>query len=323
MKPPYTITTEILNLVSSISRGLGEINAVHLDKPKTELRKRNKIKTIQSSLEIEGNTLTEEQITALLENKRIVGPLKDIQEVKNAILVYKNLDKYNVFDIDSMCEAHYVLMNNLINNPGKFRTTGVGIVKGSQVAHVAPPPHMVSSLMQNLFEYLNQDETLPLIKSCVFHYELEFIHPFIDGNGRIGRLWQTLYLMESDPVFEYLPIEKLIKERQNLYYKSLNESDREGQSTRFIEFMLKVIKDSISEMLDIQRVPLTNKERLEFYFASVGTKWFSRKEYMNQYKEISSSTASRDLKVGLDLGFLEKSGSRNTTKYRFKPQSIS
>lgn len=196
MKPPYEITNKVLTLITSISEKIGEINANHLYKPATELRKRNRIKTIQSSLEIEGNTLTEDQITALLENKRVIAPQKDILEVQNAIKVYDDLKQFNPLKIKDMEKAHQMLMNGLIPNAGKFRTTNVGIVKGSQIEHIAPSGGMVNGLMKDLFSYLKNDKDLILIKSCVFHYEFEFIHPFLDGNGRMGRLWQTLILIQ-------------------------------------------------------------------------------------------------------------------------------
>ncbi len=212
MKPPYTITEKIVALIASISEKIGEINTTHLYKPATELQKKNRIKTIQSSLEIEGNTLTEEQITALLENKRIIAPQKDILEVQNAIKVYEQLNKFNPYQLKDLEKAHAVLMNDLIDNAGKLRTTNVGIVKGSKVEHIAPSGTMVNGLMKDLFEYLKKDNDLILIKSCIFHYEFEFIHQFLDGNGRLGRMWQTLILMQQYPVFEHLPVESLTKQ---------------------------------------------------------------------------------------------------------------
>ena len=197
MKLPYDITPSILKLISSISEKIGEINANYLNKPSNTLRKQNRIKTIHSSLKIEENTLTEEQITALLENKRVIGPQKDIKEVLNAIEIYENLEKFNPNNEKSFLEAHLSLMNNLVENDGKYRKQGVGIVKGSKVEHLAPPYENVPYLMKDLFEYLSNSEEIELIKSCVFHYEMEFIDPFLDGNGRMGRLWQTLILMEK------------------------------------------------------------------------------------------------------------------------------
>jgi Fic family protein len=318
MKPPYNITGKILKLVASISEKIGEINAVHLSKPPTELRKKNRIKSIHSSLEIEGNTLTIEQITAIIENKRVIGPEKDILEVKNAVAVYDSLDKLYPYDFNSFCEAHGILMKGLVESAGSLRNKSVGIVKGSEVTHIAPPSKMIKPLMNNLFDYLKKDDDLILIKSCVFHYEMEFIHPFIDGNGRMGRLWQTLILKDTYPVFEYLPIETLIKERQEQYYESLGKSDNTGESTVFIEFMLEIILDSLDALLSIQNVSLTNIDRIALFKSLVKLDYFTRKDYLMNFKEISTATASRDLKFALENGLIEKIGDKNTTRYRYK-----
>lgn len=318
MKPPYTITDKILSLVASISEKIGEINATHLYKPATELRKKNRIKTIQSSLEIEGNTLTEEQITALLENKRVIAPKKDILEVQNAIKVYEQLDTLNPYQLKDLEKAHSVLMNGLIDKAGKLRTTNVGIVKGSKVEHIAPSGAMVNGLMKELFDYLKKDKDLILIKSCVFHYEFEFIHPFIDGNGRMGRLWQTLILMHQYPVFEYLPVESLIKQKQNEYYSKLSESDKKGNSTPFIEFMLNIILDSLDGLLQSQSVTLYTEDRIRLFKEKIGKNKFSRKDYMQNFKNISAPTASRDLKWAVEQDFLTKFGDLRLTEYQFK-----
>jgi len=318
MKPPYKITGKILKLVASISEKIGEVNSAHLSKPPTELRKKNRIKTIHSSLEIEGNTLSIEQITAIVENKRVIGPKKYILEVKNAIAVYDYLDKLNPFSFDSFCEAHRILMNGLIESAGKLRSKSVGIVKGSELAHIAPPSKMLKSLMNDLFEYLKNSDDLILIKSCVFHYEMEFIHPFIDGNGRMGRLWQTLILKYSYPVFEYLPIETLIKVRQVQYYESLRKSDDSGESTVFIEFILEIILESLEELLNIQNVNLTNIDRINIFKSIIKKDYFSRKEYLMNFREISTATASRDLKFAVENGLIEKIGNKNTSRYKYK-----
>jgi Fic family protein len=318
MKPPYTITGTILKLVASISEKIGEVNSAHLNRPPTELRRENRIKTIHSSLEIEGNTLTIEQITAIVENKRVIGPKKDILEVKNAIAVYDYLDKLNPYDFNSFCEAHGILMNGLIESAGRLRSKSVGIVKGADIAHIAPPSEMLKPLMNDLFDYLKNEDDLVLIKSCVFHYEMEFIHPFIDGNGRMGRLWQTLLLKESYPVFEYLPIETIIKERQVQYYESLGKSDNTGESTVFIEFMLQIILESLDDLLNIQNVSLSNIDRIHLFEPIVKNAFFTRKEYLKNFREISSATASRDLKFAVENGLIDKFGDKNKTNYRFK-----
>ncbi len=318
MKPPYSLTNKILKLVASISENIGAVNSAHLSKPPTELRKKNRIKTIHSSLEIEGNTLTIEQITAIVENKSVIGLKKDILEVKNAIAIYNYLDKLNPYSFDSFCEAHGILMNGLIDSAGRLRNKSVGIIKGSAVAHIAPSSEMLKPLMNDLFDYIKNDDDLVLIKSCVFHYEMEFIHPFIDGNGRMGRLWQTMILKDTYPIFEYLPIEILIKERQEQYYESLGKSDSSGESTVFIEFMLEIILESLDEILNIQNVSLTNIDRLNIFKSNAKNDYFTRKEYLKNFREISSATASRDLKFAVENELIERFGYKNTTRYKYK-----
>jgi len=317
MKPPYKITSFILSKVSSISEKLGEVNANYLSKPSPQLRKQNRIRTIHASLSIEGNTLTQEQVTALLDNKRVLGPKKDIQEVLNAIKVYNQLSSFDPYSQESFLSAHQILMGRLIEQSGKFRNQSVGIVHGKEIAHVAPPAMNVPFLMNDLFGYLKDDQDLILIKSCVFHYEMEFIHPFLDGNGRMGRLWQTIILSKVNPVFEFLPLETLIIQTQDEYYKALTISDKAGESTVFIEYMLKLIEDSLIELLDYNNKVLTDIERIE-YFISLNKGEFTRKDYMNVFKDISSATASRDIKKGVDIMLFEKTGDKRLTKYLIK-----
>lgn len=317
MKPPYSITPAILQLITTIAEKIGEINATHLQRPRAELRKTNRIKTIQSSLEIEGNTLSIEQVTAILENKRVLAPQKDIQEVKNAIAVYDDLSTFNPFSLPSLLKAHKLLMADLIPSAGKLRSGSVGIIKGSQVTHVAPPGKMVKPLLNDLFSYLKKDGDLLLIKSCVFHYELEFIHPFADGNGRMGRLWQTVLLMQQYPVFEFLPVESIIKNRQTDYYKALSKSDKAGNSTGFVEFMLQVLAAALEELLTVKPGTLTGIDRISLFKTSIAGKAFTRQDYLRAYKEISPATASRDLKEAVKTGKLKKRGDKRTTVYFF------
>jgi len=314
MKPPYDITPKILKLISSISEKIGEVNANYLSKQSPQLRKQNRIKTIHSSLQIEGNKLTEEQITALIENKRVIGPEKDVLEVLNAIKVYDKLEEYKFSSDKSFLNAHRQLMTGLIESAGKYRKQGVGIVKGTNVEHIAPPYENVPHLMNDLFEYLKDSNELTLIKSCVFHYEMEFIHPFLDGNGRMGRLWQTLILSAEYPVFEFLPFETLISKTQDEYYKSLALSDKSGKSTVFIEYMLGVIEKSLETLLNYNNRVLKDIDRLE-YFLKLGIKEFNRKDYMNIFKDLSSATASRDLKKGMEMNLFESFGHLNKTRY--------
>ncbi len=315
MNPPYEITQQILTLVSSISQKLGQINAKYLDKPSPKLRKENRIKTIHSSLSIEGNTLSTEQITALVERKRVVGPEKDITEVLNAIKVYEQIRTFNPYSSKSFLEAHKLLLNGLISDAGRYRKTGVGIVAGEKITHMAPPATNVPHLMKDLFDYAETGIELSLIKSCVFHYEMEFIHPFLDGNGRMGRLWQTLLLMQDYPVFEFIPFENLIYQTQNRYYEALSKSDKLGKSTPFIEYMLEVIDVSLNSLVNTIGNTMTTEDRLK-YFSEITNKSFTRKDYMSVFKEISTATASRDLKAGVELNYFEKSGDKKKTIYR-------
>ena len=315
MKPPYEITSSILKLISSISIKIGEVNANYLNKQSPQLRKQNKIKTVHSSLSIEGNTLSEDQVSAILENKRVIGPQKDITEVINALKVYDSLNSFKPYSSKSFLAAHKILMSGLVDKAGSYRNQSVGIVKGKKLAHLAPPFENVPFLMNNLFDYLKSKDELTLIKSCVFHYEMEFIHPFIDGNGRMGRLWQTLLLVQEFPVFEFLPFETMINTTQDDYYKALSASDKSGQSTNFIEYMLDVIDKSLSELLNYNNRTMTVIQRLE-YFIQLNKSAFSRKEYMNVFKDISTATASRDLLKGTELKIIKKEGVKNKTRYR-------
>ncbi len=212
-------------------------------------------------------------------------------------------------------------MKGLVDNPGRFRTKDVGIAKGDLVAHIAPDSSMVHPLMKNLFSYVKYHDDLILIKSCVFHYEMEFIHPFSDGNGRMGRFWQNLILVKNYPLFEYLSLESIIKEKQNKYYEALGRSDSTGESTVFIEFMLGVIEEALIELIGVGRKKLSASERVQTYIEQIGQNTFRRKDYLNKYPELSSATASRDLKLGIDKGFISKSGDKNTAIYRSRKEN--
>lgn len=315
MNPPYEITPQILILVSSISEKLGQINAKYLDKPSPKLRKENRIKTIHSSLSIEGNTLSTEQITALVEQKRVIGPEKDITEVLNAIKVYEQIRTFDPYKSKSFLDAHKLLLNGLIPDAGKYRKTGVGIVAGEKITHMAPPAENVPHLMKDLFRYIATTKELSLIKSCVFHYEMEFIHPFLDGNGRMGRLWQTRILMKDYPVFEFIPFENLIYQTQRRYYEALAKSDKLGKSTPFIEYMLEVIDVSLNGLLNTTGNSMTTEDRLKYFSEITSGRQFTRKDYMLVFQEISTATASRDLKMGVDLNYFEKNGDKKNTIY--------
>ncbi|HBG33218.1 MAG: cell filamentation protein Fic [Tenericutes bacterium GWD2_38_27] len=244
-KPPYTITSKMLDDVSKIMKLIGQLSSSASLDYKPNLRKTNKINSIYSSLAIENNALSKEQVRDIIDGKLIIGPQKDITEVKNAIKVYDDILEINPLDMNDLLKCHRIMMLTLIDDAGKFRKGEEGVFDGDQVIFMAPPAKIVPELMNNLFDYINHDEENLLIKSCVFHYEFEFIHPFSDGNGRMGRLFQTCLLAKEDELFAYLPIESIIKEKQSEYYKVIALSHQEGQSNSFIEFMLKAILETI------------------------------------------------------------------------------
>lgn len=320
MNPPYEITPKILRLTADITGLLGSMDSLHIVKPEPKLRKQNKIKTIKSSLAIEGNTFNEKQITAILEGKRVLGPKKEIIEVKNAINLYENISIFNPYNLKSCLKAHNILMKDLVETAGTWRNKNVGVLDGTKVKHVVPKPYFVPKLMNDLFVWLKNDsDTHYLIKGAIIHYELEFIHPFEDGNGRMGRFWQTLVLAKNNPIFEYLPIESLIEKQQKEYYLTLEKCDKAGKSTLFIEFMLEIIKSTLTQYLgEVKHTTITVDDRLEKANAVFAKKSFSRKDYMLIFKTISTATASRDLKYGLDKMQLKKHGNKNNSKYKFK-----
>ena len=212
--PPFNITPEIINLIADISAQI-ERYAIRMEQAdKLRLRKANRVKTIHSSLAIEGNTLSESQVSDIIDGKHIVAPIKQIQEVKNAIAAYELYPKLNPFDIKHLLKAHGVMMSALVDNAGRFRRSGVGVFDNQKCVHLAPPADRVPTLMNELFEWLNRAKDHLLIRSCVFHYEFEFIHPFEDGNGRMGRLWQSLILGRLNPIFEHLPVENMVYANQ-------------------------------------------------------------------------------------------------------------
>ena len=252
-KPPFEITSKIIELISNISEKIGEINYIHDNPYHIKLRKENRIRTIHSSLAIENNSLSLKQITAIIDGKHVLGNPNEIKEVKNSIQAYDLLLSLNPYNEKDLLKAHKLMMQDLVEINGKYRTDGVGIFDGEKVVHLAPPASRVSELMGDLFKWLKESDIHPLIKSCVFHYEFEFIHPFQDGNGRIGRLWQTVILKEWKEIFAWLPVETLIKENQKEYYNVLGTSDSEANSTKFIEFMLSLILNTIEEIIKTEK----------------------------------------------------------------------
>ncbi len=248
-KPPYTITSKMVHLSNEITEMITEVSLVKKEKSAPILRKKNRVRSITGSLQIEGNTLSEEEVTALIEGKRVLGSVKEIEEVKGAIKAYEEIEQYDPTKLDDLLKAHKLMMGNILENAGSFRSSNVGVYGKEGVSHVAPPPYRVAELMGQLFDWLKDTDEHPLISSSVFHYEFEFIHPFRDGNGRIGRLWQSVILGHYREIFFFIPIESIVKVHQKAYYKALEASGSVGESTPFIEFMLESIHTSTQEFL--------------------------------------------------------------------------
>ncbi|MFW2351884.1 Fic family protein [Aliarcobacter butzleri] len=242
--PPYKITSKILKLSTQISEELTKLQFTGVEKVNPMLRKKNRIKTLAGTLEIEGNFLGEEKIAAILDGKRVLGTVKELAEVQGAIKAYEKLDSYRYDELDDLLLAHKILMDEILITAGSFRSVNVKVGE-----HIAPQPNMVNELMINLFSWLKNSDEHMLLKSCIFHYEFEFIHPFTDGNGRIGRLWQSVILNSFNPIFSLLPTESIVRDYQEEYYKAIEDSTQQGESTPFIEFMLEMIFKSIQTTL--------------------------------------------------------------------------
>lgn len=243
--PPFTITAKAINMIAEIAGQMEHYSLYMQRHDALQLRRANRIKTIHSSLAIEGNTLTEDEVRDIVDGKTIVAPIKQIQEVKNAIAVYNLYPQLNPFSVDDLLRAHGVMMQALTDDAGHFRRTNVGVFSETGLVHMAPPADRVPGLISDLFEWLRTADDHLLIRSCVFHYEFEFIHPFSDGNGRTGRLWQSLILGQLHPLFEHLPVENMVFSNQQAYYDAIAESTHAAQSGPFIEFMLEEILKSL------------------------------------------------------------------------------
>lgn len=317
--PPFQITPQILNLCTQITKLLGIHEGMLFPRVSPQMRKTNRIQTIHSTLWIEGNTLSLEQITTLLEGKRVIGPSKDIQEVQNAISVYERLNDWEPFEVASFLEAHAIMTQGLIDESGCWRSSNVGILQGGKVAHVAPQPNRMGMLIETLFEFVRTEPTVhPLIKSALFHYEVEFIHPFADGNGRMGRLWQQVLLMDYHSLFEFVSIESVVKAYQEDYYAALSRSDKAGHSTVFVEFSLTTILSSLEQLIEtVKPTKPTAQDRIQQAKRFFQDTPFSRKDYCAHFPSISTATASRDLRQAVERGMLQKRGDKALTQYCF------
>ena len=245
--PPFTISANAINLIAEISAQI-ERYSIRMERGDSlRLRKANRVKTVHSSLAIEGNTLSEGDVTAILEGKPVIAPQRQILEVKNAIKTYELYNSLDPFSLEDLLKAHRTMMCGLIDEAGTFRKKGVGVFDGTNIIHIAPPAERVKDLMEDLFAWLGSSPDHLLVRSCVFHYEFEFIHPFTDGNGRTGRLWQSLILGKLNPIFEHLPIETMVYTHQQGYYQAISQSSSKGDCQPFIDFMLQEILDTLVE----------------------------------------------------------------------------
>ena len=305
-EPPFTITPKILDLVSEISAEVAKLEILEPQIITPILRKDYKIKTITGTLEIEWNTLGIEKVTAIVEGKRVLGSMREIAEVQGAIKVYDNLVNFDYKKLDDLLLAHKMLMDEILTNAGRFRTKDVGVGGSEGVVHIAPPSGQVHNLMHDLFSWLEITEIHPLIKSCVFHYEFEFIHPFSDGNGRIGRLWQSLILHAYKPVFSAIPVESVIKEYQKSYYDALEASGSVGESTPFIEFMLEIILQTIQNTLKTDQVDDYVSDQVEKLLQVMDEQWLSSSEIMRKLELSHKPTFRKNyLNPALEHGLVE------------------
>ena len=283
-KPPFEITNQMIDYIAEIAELVGNLNVTNRLTANPTLRRSNRIRTIHGSLAIEQNTLSLEQVTAVLNGKRVLAPPKDIAEVKNAYEIYERLDELDPYSVDDLLIAHGIMTRGLVEESGMFRTRPVGVVDSEgYVLHFGTLPQYVPDLLMELLEWAKTSEVHMLIRSCVFHYELELIHPFADGNGRVGRLWHTLLLSKWNPVFAWLPVESIIHDRQQEYYDAINASNDAGESTPFIGFMLSAIKASLIEAINL------NDEMSDGKIDKTTLRWNKIQEYLQTHDYIMNA----------------------------------
>ena len=309
-KPPFEITNSILDEIAEIAELVGQVNATSGLTTNPMLRRSNRIRTIYSSLAIEQNTLSLEQVTAVLNGKRVIAPPKDIAEVKNAYKIYEMMDSLDPYSVDALLDAHGIMTRGLVEESGCFRSGPVGVVdKQGKIRHFGTLPDYVPGLVVELLDWVRDSEFHMLIKSCVFHYELELIHPFADGNGRIGRLWHTLLLTQWKPLFAWLPVESIIHDRQDEYYNAINRSNYESESTAFIEFMLSAIKEALMEAVQTNGAAesMSTDElrwyKIEKFLKKNGT---ITNADVRQMFHVSPATANRILAKLVEQGKIQK-----------------
>lgn len=307
-KPPYRVTPVITRLISEISEAIGRITALSETPLPPQLRRENRIKTIHASLAIEHNTLTLEQVTAVIDGKQVLGNPREIQEVRNALAAYDAMGDWEPASQKDLLAAHALLMAGLADEFGRFRSGGVGVVAGGKVVHMAPPAKLVPALVHDLLEWTRTTDEHPLIVSSLVHYELEFIHPFADGNGRMGRLWQTLVLLKWKPVLAWLPVETVIKNHQAEYYEVLSKCDKAGDVTLFVEFMLQSLLSAIVNISRTDQVSDQLTDQVKALLAALSKGEASGTELMKQLDLSHKPTFRQNyLTPALELGWIERS----------------
>jgi Fic family protein len=319
VRPPFRLNPNILSLINQIERLVGRSEAKLGPGAEPQLRRGNRIRTVQASVAIEGSRLSLDQVTAILDGRRVLGSDAEIREVTNAVRAYEMAPRFAPGSVRDLLRAHGVLMAGLIPDAGRWRSRDVGVIRGRKLGHVAPGSGRVPELMNALLAFVARDrETPTLVKACVAHYEIEFIHPFSDGNGRLGRLWQHVVLLADSPTFAAVPTESIIKARQRQYYATLAACDRAGDSSRFVEFSLTALRDAFSELVvDLGSRRPSADERLGMARVQFGRRRFSRRDYLSIHPDIGTATASRDLHRGVAAGMLDKQGHHATARYRF------
>ena len=321
-QPPFQITNKIIDDVAKISEQIGRLSARDHLSANPNLRRTNRIRTIYGSLAIEQNTLSLEQVTAVLNGKHVLAPPKDIAEVKNAYEIYERLDELDPYSVDDLLTAHGIMTRGLVDESGMFRTRPVGVVnQDGQVVHLGTLPQYVPDSVTELLDWTKHSDLHMLIKSCVFHYEFELIHPFADGNGRVGRLWHTLLLSKWNPTFAWLPVESIIHDRQQDYYNAINASNNAGESTAFIEFMLSAIKASLidaTKMSDDMSDEKTDKKtlRLKKIEQFLRTHEYIMNADVRELCGVSAATANRVLAGLTETGVLKKYHINGYWKYK-------
>ena len=318
-RPPFSISPDAVRYISEISALLERISMnSNFTERELLLRKANRVKTIHSSLAIEGNTLNEDEVKDIIDGKKVVAPLRQILEIQNAVKVYDLFPQLNPLSEKDLFKAHKVMMEGLIKESGRYRSDSVGVFGDKGLLHLAPPPLRVPQLMSQLFEWLNEGEDHLLIKSCVFHYEFEFIHPFSDGNGRMGRLWQSLILSRLHPMFEFLPVENLVHGSQEEYYASIAASTKAGESTPFIDFMLGRITEALRQYVANKVTnKVTNKSGQKILDLLRHTPTLSSRE-LAQRIGLSESGVKRILARMKEEGLLERVGSNKAGRWIVK-----